>query len=144
MQSDYQNFSRSTRVWIVLLAALALLSFFAMRRSVGRAMGMKIQTTVIASQAEFKPGDEAKVVVEITSVVSQNIEGNVLEKQSETIYRRGGNRIKVSFDPSTPVVMGKTSDVHPGAVVHITATMGNDYILHAKQIVVLTGYVKVQ
>ncbi len=154
MQSDSQNFSTSTRVWIVLLLALALLSFFAMRRSVGRAMGMKVETTVIASQAEFKPGDEAKVVVEITSVVSQSnvsqsivsqsIEGNVLEKQSETIYRRGGNTIKVSFDASTPVVMGKTSDIHPGAVVHITATMGNDHILHAKQIVVLTGYVKVQ
>ena len=144
MQSGSHDFSRSTRLWIVLLLALALLSFFAMRRSIGRAMGMKIETTVIASQADFKPGDETKVVVEITTVVSQNIEGSVLEKQSETIYRRSGNTIRVSFDPSTPVVMGKTSDIHPGALVHITATMGNDHILRAKQIVVLTGYVKVQ
>jgi len=145
MPLDSQNLSRSTRVWIVLLLALALLSFFAMRRSVGRAMGMKAETTVLASQAELKPGDEAKAVLEVTSVAAaQNLEGKVLEKQSETVYRRTSNTMKVAFDGGTPVVMGKTSEIHQGAIVHVTAKMSDDHTFRAIQIVILTGYVKVQ
>ncbi len=39
--------------------------------------------------------------------------------------------------------MGKNSDLHEGTIVHVTAKMGDDRKLHASQIVVLTGYVKV-
>jgi hypothetical protein len=140
-----RNFSRTTRIWIVLLVALAVLSFLAMRRSMGRAIGMKAETTASSSLSQLKPGDEAKVVLELTHVTqAASLEGNVLEKQTETVYRRTGTTIKIAFDASTPVVMGKTSDVHKGAVVHLTAKMTNDHALHAEQVVVLTGYVKVQ
>jgi hypothetical protein len=106
---------------------------------------MRSETTVGASPAQFKVGDEAKVVMEVERVVpAASIEGNVVEKQTETVYRRSGNAIKIAFDAATPVLMGKVSDVHEGAVIHVTATMGNDRALHASQIVVLTGYVKVK
>jgi hypothetical protein len=133
------------RIWIVLLVALAVLSFVAMRRSMERAMGMKAETTAGSSLSQLKAGDEAKVVVEVTHVAeAASIEGKVLEKQTETVYRRAASTIKIAFDAATPVVMGKTSDVREGAVVHVTAKMANDRVLHAKQIVVLTGYVRVQ
>lgn len=139
-----QKAFRTNRIWIVLLVALALLSFFAMRRSLSKAMGMKAETTVGAA-SQLKPGDEMKVVLELTHVTAAaSIEGNTLEKQTETVYRRTGNTLKIVFDAATPVVMGKTSDVHEGAVVHVTAKMASDHLLHATQIVILTGYVKVQ
>jgi hypothetical protein len=113
MSSASTNSSRSNRLWTILLVALALLSFLAMRRSMGRAMGMRAETTVGASPVQFKVGDERKVVMEVTSVVpAASIEGNVVEKQTETVYRRSGNRIKIAFDAATPVLMGKVSDVH--------------------------------
>ncbi len=145
MSSPSLNSSRSNRTWIVLLVALALLAFFAMRRSLGKAMQMNSEPTAAASMAQLKPGDEAKLVVELTGVTpAASIEGNVLEKQSETVYRHSGNTIKIGFDAATPVVMGKAPDVHAGAVVHIKAKMGDDRVLHAEQIVVLTRYVNVQ
>jgi hypothetical protein len=145
MSSPSLNSSRSNRIWIVLLVALALLAFFAMRRSLGKAMQMNSEPTATAFIAQVKPGEEAKVVLEVTSVApAVSVSGNVLEKQSETVYRRTGSTIKIAFDAATPVVMGKASDVQAGAVVHIKAKMGDDHLLHAEQIVVLTGYVKVQ
>ncbi len=136
--------SRTTRIWIVALLALALFSFLAMRRSMDRAMRMNAEANSAASASQLKPGDEAKVVLEVTSVApAANIEGAVLEKRTETDYRRTGNRLKIAYEPATPVVMGKPSDVHPGAVVHVTVKMAGDRVLRAEQIVVLTGYVKV-
>ena len=136
--------SRTTRIWMVLLVALALLSFFAMRRSLSKAMGMQAETTV-GTASQLKPGDEMKVVLELTHVTAaDSVEGNVLEKQTETVYRRTGNTLKLSFDAATPVVMGNPTDVHEGAVVHVTAKMADDHMLRAAQIVILTGYVKVQ
>ena len=140
-----RNSSRTVRIWIALLVALALLSFLAMRRSIGKAMGMKAETTASSSVSQLKPGDEAKVVLELTHVTeASSVEGNVLEKQTETVYRRQGSTAKIAFDAATPLVMGKASDLHQGAIVHVTAKMGSDHTLHAAQIVVLTGYVKVQ
>jgi hypothetical protein len=145
MASTSSNSSRTTRIWIVALVALALLSFLAMRRSMGKALQMKAEITVNAAPAQLKPGDEAKVVLEVTAAApAASIEGNLLQKQTETVYQRTGSTMKVAFDAATPVVMGKATDVHAGAVVHVTAKMGNDRVLHASQIVVLTGYVKVQ
>lgn len=145
MTSALLNSSRINRVWIVLLIALALLSVLAMRRSMNKAMGMKVETTASGSLAQLKAGDEAKVVLQVTRVVpNANIEGTELEKQTETAYHRSGNVVKIAFDGNTPVVMGKATDVHEGAVVHITAKMASDHVWHAEQIVVLTGYVTVQ
>jgi len=123
---------------------LALLSFLAMRRSLGKAMTMRAETTG-ASMAQLKVGDQAKFVLEVKAVApAASVEGDTLEKQTETVYRRTGNTIKIAYDAATPVVMGKASDVREGAVVHITARIANDHVLHAEQIVVLTGYVQVQ
>jgi hypothetical protein len=137
--------SRTARIWIVLLVALAVLSFLAMRRGIGKAAQMKTETTSVLSAAQLKPGDEMKVVLEVTAVVPDaSLTGNLLQKQTETVYRQTGEKVKIAFDPATPVVMGKASDVREGAVVHITAKIADDGIARAQRIVVLTGYVKVQ
>jgi hypothetical protein len=140
-----RNYSRTTPIWIVALVVLALLSFLAMRRSVGKAVQMKAETMAGASLSQLKAGDEAKVVLEVTRVApAASAEGSVLEKQAETVYRRTAHAEKIAFDAATPVVMGAASDVREGAVIHITAKVGNNQALHAEQIVILTGYVKVQ
>jgi hypothetical protein len=142
--STRPNSSRSTRICILLLVALAIFSLFAMRRSMVKAMGMRAEST-IGSPQRLKVGDELKVVLEVTGVAeAASVEGNVLEKESETVYRRTSNTAKIAFDAETLVGMGKVSDVHAGAVVYVAAKMGADRVLHASKIVILTGYVKVQ
>jgi hypothetical protein len=144
LQNSRSN-SRTASLWIGALVLLAALSLFAMWRSMGRAMQMKAETTSSSSFAQLKEGDEVKLVLEITAVnASASLEGNRLEKQTETVYRRTGQTARIAFDAATPIVMGKPPDVHAGAVVHVTAKMGSDQALHATQIVVLTGYVQVQ
>jgi len=124
--------SRTARIWIVLLVALAVLSFLAMRRGIGKATQMKTETTSVLSIAQLKPGDEMKAVLEVTAVVpAASLTGNLLEKQTETVYWQSGNKAKIAFDPTIPVVMGKASDVSEGAVVHITAKIGDDGIARA-------------
>ena len=140
-----QDFSRTSRIWIALLLALALLSFLAMRRSLGKAMRMNAGATADRSAAQRDAGDEVEVVLEVTRVAAAaSVEGNVLERQSEIVYQRTGNAIKIAFGAVTPVVMGKMPDVHAGAVVHVKAKMGTDRVLRAEQLVILTGYVTVQ
>jgi hypothetical protein len=139
------NSSRSARIWILLLVALAIFSCIAMRRSMVKAMGMKSESTIGASPQPLKVGDEVKVVLEVTGVGgAASVEGNVLEKESETIYRRTSNPAEIAFDSEAPVVMGKVADVRAGAVVHVAAKMGADRVLRASKVVILTGYVKVQ
>ena len=145
MDSAPLNSSRNYRFWIALLVVLALVSFFAMRRSMVKAMGMKAETTSGASLQQLKTGDEVKLVLELAGVKGPaSIDGTVLEKQTETVYRRTAEKATITFDSSTPVVMGKASDIHDGAVIHVTAKMTGDRTLRAEQIVILTGYVKVQ
>lgn len=137
--------TRTFRIWILFLVALAALSFFGMRRGMGRASQMNAQTSADSSLAQLKVGEEAKLVLEVTEVVgSATIEGHLLEKKTEAIYLRTSKTIKVAFNAATPIVMGKAQDLHRGAVIHITATMGSDRQLHAQQLVNLTGYVQVQ
>ncbi len=141
----WANSSRSTRIWILVLIALAFFSFFAMRRSMVKAMGMKAESSVGVAPQQLKVGDEVKIVLEVTGVTeAASVEGNVPEKESETVYRRTSNKVRIAFDGETPVVMGNAADMHAGAVVHVSAKMGGDRVLHASKIVILTGYVKVQ
>ncbi|MFY9844281.1 MAG: hypothetical protein WA718_01850 [Terriglobales bacterium] len=145
MTSAPLNSSRTNRIWIPLLVALALLAFMAMRHSMGKAMRMQAETTPALFLSKLKPGQVAKIVLEVTAVApAASVEGSVLDKESETVYHRTANSMKILFDATTPVVMGKSEDIHPGAVVHITARMASDNMVHANQIVILTGYVKVK
>jgi len=165
---------RSNRIWVFVLTGLAVLAFLAMQRGVSRAMKMKAEATPGAQVAQFKPGDAAKVVLELTRVGDGEAEGRVLEKKTETVYRRTTASARVAWTGSTAIVMGKVPDLHAGAVIHVTGTVskgggeqaaqaearqaaGSQMVrspvvtsqvvtskIVASQIVVLTGYVQVQ
>jgi hypothetical protein len=40
--------------------------------------------------------------------------------------------------------MGKQTDIHPAAVVHLTGVLKKDRSVDASQIVILTGYVEIK
>jgi hypothetical protein len=138
--------SRINPAWILLLTALALLAGLAMWRTVDRAMQMKSSPTAGPDQfAALKPGETAKLVLEMTySTSATDLQGTLLEKKTDTVYQRTGRTVEVSFDEKTPVVMGKPADIRPGAVIHVSGTVNGSHVLEARQIVILTGYVKVE
>ena len=52
----------------------------------------------------------------------------------------GFTLVEATFDERTPILMGKASDVRPGAILHVTGTVAGDRSLRANRLVVLTGY----
>lgn len=145
MTSDSASPSRTNPAWVVLLTALALLAGLAMWRTADRAMKMKSATSAGPDQfAALKPGETTKVVLEVTySTSATNLQGKLLEKKTETVYRRTAEVVEVAFDAKTPVVMGRAADLRPGAVIHVSGTVNASHVLEATQIVILTGYVQV-
>jgi hypothetical protein len=90
------------------------------------------------------PAAKLKIVVEVTDAdASGLIHGTLLEKKSEDRYTRAQTPVIEQSSQSSKMVMGKTEAVHKGAVVHINGTRGTDGKIDAEQIVILTGYVKV-
>jgi membrane protein implicated in regulation of membrane protease activity len=137
---------RTRRVWLLFFAAIAAAVLLAVWMSARRAGSM---STAAASDeqnfAQEEAGAKAKLVIEIAEVTGDGtIRGKVLQKKTETTYARTGTSVTVHSNDGTKVVMGKQSDIHSGAVVHVTGTVGKDHSIAAEQIVILTGYVHVQ
>ncbi|MGA9565437.1 MAG: hypothetical protein WBS19_07935 [Candidatus Korobacteraceae bacterium] len=142
--SDFRTIGR----WMLVFTVLAALSLTAVL-TVGR-QSMRMSSAMAAASdasgfAELSPGSTAQAVVEITRVGAKgSTEGKLLEREREDLYRRTATVVGISFNDATPVVMGKLGDVHARAVVHVKGTIGNDHRITAEQIVILTGYVKVE
>lgn len=139
---------RKTGRWILTFAVLASLSLAA-AIMVGR-QSMRMSSAMAASAdqsafAQLAPGSKTQAVVEITSLDAKgSAEGKLLDRESEELYKRTTVPVGINFSDATPVVMGKLGDLQAGAVVHVKGTISDDHRITAEQIVILTGYVKVQ
>jgi hypothetical protein len=142
--SDFRKAGR----WILTFAVLASLSLAAAIMVGRRSMRMSSAMAASTGQSEFAqlaPGSKTQAVVEITSVDPRGTaEGKLLNRESEELYKRTATPVGIKYGDATPVVMGKLGDLHAGAVVHVKGTIGDDHRITAEQIVILTGYVKVQ
>lgn len=134
---------QNIRTLIFLLLAFVLLITIGWRAG-SRAMRMNAGAAVTAQLDQVKPGEEVKVVLEVTSFAGQTLKGALLDKQTETLYKRSGRVAEVAWDADTKIVMGKAADIHPGAVIHVTGAVVAGDRIKARQIAILSGYVKVQ
>lgn len=130
--------------WKVVLLGLGLLGLLAAWRSAGRMMQMKADAVGNAQFTALNPGQSVKVVLEVVSQTPERkLTGRLLEEKDQTHYTRSPTEIEATFDSKTPIMMGKASDLQPGAIVHVTGTVAEDRSLRATRLVVLTGYVEV-
>jgi hypothetical protein len=130
--------------WIALTLAVLVLIAGAALYVTCRSSGM--QRAAAATEAPFaslKPGDEAKLVLQLNVLTAGGADATNLQKESEAKYRCTGEKIHVLFSDTTPVLMGKHEDLHPAAVIHVNGVVGKSHELGAGKIVVLTGYVQV-
>jgi hypothetical protein len=140
-------FSKTNRAWILVCTSLALLSALAVWRASEKAA--KMESAVSSPGRDrfdsLKPGDLTKVVMEVLdSSPPETIKGRLLERQTETVYVRSTTLAEAAFDTNTSFVMGKVSDIHPGAILHISGAVAPSRTIQARQIVVLTGYIQVR
>ena len=139
------NQNHARRVWFVLIAVVILLVGVAVWDSARMSVSMSAAASDEKQFAQTAPGTAIKIVVEIaTSATEGTLKGKLLQKKTEEIYTRTASSVAVRWDTQTKIVMGKEADIHPGAVVHVTGTVRDDHAIQADQVVILTGYVKVQ
>ena len=145
-QNRERRSTRTLAIWILFVTAAILAAALAVWTSARKAGRMTAAAASNEQQfAQATPGAKIKLVIEITdSAPAGTIRGKLLQKKTETIYVRTPTQVMVRSSAQTKLVMGQQSDVHPGAVVHVTGTAGKDHNIDAEQIVILTGYVQVQ
>jgi hypothetical protein len=144
MTANASGGKQNIRTLIFLLLAFALLIIVVGWRVGSRAMRMNAGTDVTRQLDQLKPGEEAKVVLEVTSSAAQDLRGTLLDKQTEILYKRSDRVARVAWDADTKIVMGKAADIYPGAVIHVTGAVVTGDRIKARQIAILPGYVKVQ
>jgi hypothetical protein len=131
--------------WIALIGIAVFVVVLVLWKAGATAKKM---SSVIASGGQelshFHVGDTAKFVEEISDSKTGTLTGIVLKKKTDDLYLRTSDRATVHWDNQTKIVMGKSDDLHSGAIVHITASVLQDHTFAAQQLVILTGYVKAQ
>jgi len=145
MVSAKENARARAGIGVILVFIGLFAAGFMTWNSARRAAGMAAAASSDEKQwAQAEQGRKTKVVIEISETANGTIKGHVLREKSETVYTRTNTEAVVHLSTETKIVMGKPDDVQAGAVVHVTGNSENDHSVIAQQIVILTGYVKVQ
>jgi hypothetical protein len=132
--------------WAVFLVLLGAVSTWSIRSTLVHAKRMNPADTSVAAFSKLQPGARASAVVQLEQVSGEHITATLLQRESDTVYRRtvsDSNLISVVMTPKTTVVMGKREDLVPGAIVQIAGVLDENHALRADQVVILTGYVHV-
>ncbi len=130
---------------VLAVAAAALIPFVLAQNSmVGMGGGPPPETQTQLTRAT--PGSLVKVACEVTSLSTNNlIEGTLLQRNSDGSYSRIGQTVRLQWNPNhSSIVMGNNADIHQGAVLQVSGHVGNDGLIDADQIVILTGAVTIQ
>jgi hypothetical protein len=144
-----QQEHNSRKIWLVAFLIVFILGVFFVRRSarIAAAMTVPVSTTPAALQ-EAPANSPTKIVIEVIDSSTQGTEttlhAKLLQKKTEESYTRTATTISIHFNDKTKLVMGKLSDIHSAAVLHVTGIARDDKSIDAQQLVILTTYVKVQ
>ena len=128
---------------LLVIAAIAVLFIpFYLERSMmmGGSPPQTAQQFALAS-----PGTNMNVALEVTTMPSSILlEGTLLEKNDDGSYSLTSQKARVQWNPSQSVIMGSSSDVKVGAIIQVRGTLGNNDVLTADQVVILTGFVQIK
>jgi hypothetical protein len=93
-----------------------------------------------AQMAVSAPGDQVEVAGEVTAALEDRLfVANVLERSDQGTYRRSGRTFRVRWGSDTSLVMGRTSDVRPGAILQARGRLATGDLVEADRLVILTG-----
>jgi hypothetical protein len=132
--------------WTVFPVLLGAVSTWSIRSTLVHAKRMNPADTSVAAFSKLQPGARASAVVQLEKVSGGHITATLLQRESDTVYRRAvsdSNLISVVMTPKMTVVMGKREDLVPGAIVQIAGVLHENHALRADQVVILTGHVHV-
>ena len=98
-----------------------------------------------AHSAAVTPGSLARFVCQVTSIMANNrMNGVILKENSDGSYSSTGSSVSMQWDPNRSLAMGSSQDVHPGAILQVSGPVESNGVVHADQVVILTGVVTVR
>ncbi len=131
-------------IWLPL-AMLVALVLAVVAGGYSRRM-MLIPSALSSSRMAATPaGTALNLIVEVAAMPSPNVlDASLLSKQ-DSAYVRTADDVRLHWQAGTPVIMGKRDDVHPGAVLAVSAIAWgkNTNQFDVRSLTVLTGYVQV-
>jgi hypothetical protein len=127
--------------WITVAAVIVAVILDVTRR----ADRMRLVSAAAAQAAESaQPGGTVKAIVRLERPGERGrYLAAALASVDATTYRESGSHLELELAPQTTFVMGSAADVGPGAIVEVTGVLDAGHVVHARRIVILTGYIKV-
>jgi hypothetical protein len=127
--------------WITVTAVIVAVILDVTRR----ADRMRLVSAAAAQAAESaQPGATVKAIVRLERPGERGrYLAAALASVDATTYRESGSHFELELTPQTIFVMGSAADVGPGAIVEVTGLLDAGHLVHARRIVILTGYIKV-
>ena len=135
----------SSTLWLLVAIAILVIVALGLFRFTSLYRTMSVTAAQSSELDSAAPGSSIQLVIEIANTPSPDrFRGKLLTKKTEEVYARTNTQASVHWNDQTKMVTGKSSDLHAGAVVHVTGTVRNDHRVDADQIVILTGYVRIE
>lgn len=97
-----------------------------------------------AQFAAASAGQMVQIEVRVRTIQRSNVQAQLLQQTGGRTAKNTGKTIRMFMPESTPVVMGSTSDVVPGAVLYVYGIVTKPGYVDAKRVVVATRYMTVQ
>jgi hypothetical protein len=107
----------------------------------------QMQPPIPMSPAEFSNaavGQQIKLVVRVAALKRTALSAELLNRESDSLYKGTGKLVSFYLPEDTPFVMGSLADVKPGAVLFLYGTATTPGHADVKKVVALTAYVKVE
>ena len=147
-RSSTPSTARPLLLGLLILAVVAaiLVPVYLLRTTmISQLAGSPTNVGTQAQSAAVTPGSPTKFVCQITSTAANNrLNGVILKENSDGSYSSTGSSVSIQWDPNQSLTMGSRQDVHQGAILQVSGPVGSDRVVHADQIVILTGIVTVR
>lgn len=133
-------------VLILSVVAAILVPVYVMRASmISQLAGSPANVGTQTGSAALTPGSHARFVCRITATAANNrMSGRLLKENRDGSFSSTGSSVSIQWNPNQSLTMGTRQDVHPGAILQVSGTVDRHSVVHADQIVVLTGEVSVR
>lgn len=97
-----------------------------------------------AAYASAHRGQSIHLLIRVESRRRSQLQGEILDRRTDSLYTQTGKRTELFFSDDTPVVMGSQSDVVVGALVFVDGILTSRNRADVKKAVVVTRDVTVE
>ena len=147
-RSSIPSATRPFLLGLLILAVVAaiLVPLYIVRTTMtSQLAGSPTNAGTQAQAAAVRPGSHTMLLCQVTSTPENNrMNGLILKENSDGSYSSTGSSVSIQWDPNRSITMGSRQDVHQGAILQVSGSVRSDRVVHADQIVILTGIVTVR